>query len=93
MSDDDPVADEAFRVAMRILETVRLFPNHPRPSEGVLEERRWADEVNGMCHVWGDFYGPATSPWLARAIAHRYLDRQGGDLEHLKDALARYGTP
>jgi hypothetical protein len=77
--------DEMFAIAVRIVREVRLRSGD--------EESRWAEEVNGHCHVWGDFYGPATSAHLARALAHRFLDRQGGDLQHMRDALAKYGAP
>ena len=36
------------------------------------------------------FNGPATSPFLARVLAHRFLDRQGGDPQHLKDAYEKW---
>jgi len=75
-------ADEMFKVATRIILEVRL--------SSADEESRWRDEVSGRCHVWGDFYGPATSRHLARALAHRFMDRQGGDLQHMRDALAKY---
>jgi len=76
--------DEMFDIAIRIVREVRL--------SSADEESRWHDEVSGCCHVWGDFYGPATSRHLARALAHRFLDRQGGDLQHMRDALAKYGV-
>jgi hypothetical protein len=84
-------SDDAFSVAMQILRTVRL--RAPTVAQANAMEREWHDQVVDRCHVWGEFYGPATSPHLARAIAHRYLDRQGGDLDHLRDALAKYGKP
>jgi len=74
---------EAFDTAMAILRSIRL--------SSADEESRWHDQVANHAHVWGDFYGPASSPHLARAIAHRFMDRQGGDLGHLKHALAAYG--
>lgn len=74
---------DASDIALQILQTVRLSDAE--------EETRWRSEVVDRCHVWGDFYGPATSPHLARAIAHRYLDRQGGDHQHLANALVTYG--
>jgi hypothetical protein len=80
---EDAESDEMFETAIQIIQTVRLHSAD--------EESAWARTVCDRCHVWGDFYGPATSPHLARAIAHRYLDRQGGELAHLKAALLRFG--
>ncbi|MCJ7796850.1 MAG: hypothetical protein MUQ56_08805 [Thermoleophilia bacterium] len=76
--------DDYQDIALAILDRVRLFTRE--------EEHRWAMEVNDHCHVWGDFYGPATSRHLARALAHRYLDRQGGNGFYLQRALDDYGS-
>lgn len=84
LRDDDAESNKAFRYAMAILDVVRLTDRE--------EEVRWAEMVIDHCHAWGDFYGPATSKHLARVIAHRYLDRQGGSAEHLRMALATYGN-
>ena len=36
------------------------------------------------------WYGPAETPTEARILAHRYLDRQGGDPIHLRAALEKF---
>ena len=78
----DPMAALLFDVAVEILATVRM--DHAT-------ERALHDVTVGKAHVWGEFYGPASSPGLARVLAHRYLDRQGCDEFYLRCALARFG--
>ena len=86
--DDSGTLDEFsalsdYDVASAILDRVRL-----RDAE---EESCWHHQVADHCHVWGEFYGPATSKHLARVLAHRFMDRQGADRRHMLDALRRYG--
>lgn len=82
--ENDPMSGhyDDYGNAHAILNEVRLFDR--------AEEERWAEEVIGKCHVWGEFYGPATSKHLARALAHRYLDKQGCNPAFLAQALERW---
>lgn len=78
----DPYTSPLGDVALEILRTVRLDD---------VTERNLRDLAVGHSHVWADFYGPASSPGLARVLAHRFIDRQGCDELHLRAALVRFG--
>lgn len=76
-------ANSLIFVAQAILNEVRLSDAEA--------EATCAAVVIDHCHYWGNFYGPASSPFLARVLAHRFLDRQGYNAEHLRAALTTYG--
>jgi hypothetical protein len=80
---EDTSGDLVMNLAMALLDNVRL-------SDAEAEDA-CAAVVIDHCHYWGNFYGPASSPFLARVLAHRFLDRQGYNAEHLRAALITYG--
>lgn len=72
---------DAAEIAMAILAKARLSDE---------AEHALAALVIDHCHLWGEFYGPASSIGLARLIAHRCLDGQGYNWEYLVEALQRW---
>lgn len=90
-----------FLQCSNILRTVHLYvwrdTRGPNPSEAVSfnawareQHQRVAEMVRDHAHWWGEFYGPADTKFLALVLAHRFMDRQGGNAEHINAAWLRF---
>lgn len=102
-TDQQRAADHrTFRQCVNILETVhlhdfRVVEAGPRASYAIsfnnwLKEQHQllASLVRDHAHYWGGFYGPADTKFLALVLAHRFMDRQGGNAEHINAAWLRF---